>query len=902
MIKSFIDERKYRVIRLQNNIEVILIHDPNNQKSAASMTVGTGSFEDSEEAPGLAHLTEHMLFSGSKRFSNPSEFEDQLGYNYGSTNTFTEEEKTSFFFEINWEGFDKALYMFSRMFAEPLINPDAIHLVLNHIQEEIEATKGKDQWREHQVIKSLANPTHPFSRFSLGNLEKLRKLDKHYLASLVRVYFNKFYTAQNMKLVVSSSMNIEMLQNLIDTYFSDIREDSIEENQKVRYGEVVNNAKAFTFSQLGQIVWYQKKPKYLTPTLDFIFTFDEVMSKQNIYVKPLDYISYILKYSGQGSLTHYLKKNNLAIKVDVGTIASFKTFSQFAISIYLTEKGLDQAQEVIDSTFGYFNKLRSSTDKFIVPKIFEEIKSIEENKFNFQSREDNLSRHLSTISMSMFDYELKESLRNENFYKNFNSTVIENFVKALIPENVIIIIGSNQLLPNIKELVEKEQESQENVPSQQDDLLNAPTRKLKNNRQNKKHKFSSNEKPHGNHTLYEPIFDVLYLHKKLSKEQVNNLLNIQKNFTVRGENNFVSRNLNLISCFGSGNKNEVQKFLEKNKFNSTSMKKCEKEKIEIAPKLIKNTQRLKIWYRQDRTFLIPRVQVYFNILSKDLRFEINNFLNFNIFFEYLKLRVETRLSEALDAGNEIKLEMNENGINISINCYSDVMEQIVEKILSFIFDKEKSKKYMTEDRLREIISMAEERLRTSYHKTPLDAIRQIFNKIVKKGTFTTNEVKKVLFSKNYKVTQFNQIMSNIIKEFYIDTLVYGNLDEKNYKKLENLFDNYILQIWPNNNNSSESNLDAFKLMDDLHSHNLIDGLFTFKKFRNKTKKANSTEKAKNYVANFYQVGSRTVKNHLLMSLMEMIWGNMFNYNIKILNKVGHVLSAKKEVIDNVLVR
>ena len=122
--------------------------------------------------------------------------------------------------------------------------------------------------------------------------------------------------------------------------------------------------------------------------------------------------------------------------------------------------------------------------------------------------------------------------------------------------------------------------------------------------------------------------------------------------------------------------------------------------------------------------------------------------------------------------------------------------------------------------------------------------------------------------------------------------------------LENLFDDQILQIWPKNNNSPESNLEAFKITDDLHSHNLIDGLFTFKKYRNKTKFVNNSaniKKSKNYVANFFQVGSRSVKNHLIMSLMELIWGNMFNYNINILKKSGSVLSANKEVIDNIMV-
>jgi secreted Zn-dependent insulinase-like peptidase len=896
MIKSYVDDRKYRIIRLKNNIEAILVYDPDNTKSAASITIGAGSFEDTEDAPGLAHLTEHMMFSGSERFKDPSEFEDQLGFNYGSTNTFTEEEKTTFFFEVNWEGFEKGLYMFSRMFAEPLIKPDSIQRVLDNIQSEIESSKGKDQWREHQLIKTLASTVHPFSRFSLGDLQKLRKLDSNFLAGLVRNFYNKFYTPHNMKLVVSSSMNIESLESLVNSYFNDIRIDSVDEKQKDRYGEVANEAKAYTFDQLGQIVWYQKKPAHLTPTLDFIFVLDEVMSKSN--VKPHDFITYILKYSGQGSLIHSLKKKNYAVKIDVGTIASFRTFSQLAISVYLTNKGLDNTQAVIDTTFSYLNLLRAKPSKFITNSIFDELKSIEENTFNFKAREESLSKFLTGISISMFDFSLKESLRNENFYKSFNATVIEGYVKALIPANVIIIVGSNKLNPNVKPLVSDNNQIQF--------LDNAQARKSNKMRNTNHFRNFKNHISTNSDFKREQHFNILYLNKKMSKEQINNLNNISQNLTIRGDNIYVSRDLNLVSCYGAGDKKELHKFLEKNRFNVTSKKKCEKEKAEIIPKLIKNNRKIKIWYKQDRSFLIPRVKVYLNILSNHLRNDVSKFANFNIFFEYLKLKIETKLSEAVNAGNEIKLEINENGIMVFINAYNDVIEGILDKILYFVFDKPDSKKTLTNKKLEEIISTAEERLRTSYHKTPLEAFRQIFNKIVKKGINSTDEARKEIVAKNITLMNFNNIIKEVREDLYIDALIYGNINDKVYLNLEKSFDKYIPNV-PKTVANTESNLEAFKLIDSLHSHNFVDGSFVFKKFGenkngNITTKTGKTAKEKNnYLLNYYQVGMRNVKNYLLMSLVEIAWGNMFNYQIRVLNKIGNVLSAKKEVIDNIMV-
>lgn len=62
MIKPLIDDRKYRTIRLTNNLEVLMISDVSSSRCSASMSVGAGSFQNDEDVMGLAHFTEHMIF------------------------------------------------------------------------------------------------------------------------------------------------------------------------------------------------------------------------------------------------------------------------------------------------------------------------------------------------------------------------------------------------------------------------------------------------------------------------------------------------------------------------------------------------------------------------------------------------------------------------------------------------------------------------------------------------------------------------------------------------------------------------------------------------------------------------------------------------------------------------
>ena len=64
-----LDNRSYRVIRLNNKLEVLLVHDPDTDKAGAAVNVNVGSFSDEDDMPGMAHAVEHLLFMGTKKVS-----------------------------------------------------------------------------------------------------------------------------------------------------------------------------------------------------------------------------------------------------------------------------------------------------------------------------------------------------------------------------------------------------------------------------------------------------------------------------------------------------------------------------------------------------------------------------------------------------------------------------------------------------------------------------------------------------------------------------------------------------------------------------------------------------------------------------------------------------------------
>ncbi|KAK8092730.1 uncharacterized protein PG998_014771 [Apiospora kogelbergensis] len=63
-----LDDRSYRVVRLANQLECLLVHDPETDKTSATLDVNVGNFSDEDNMPGMAHAVEHLLFMGTKKY------------------------------------------------------------------------------------------------------------------------------------------------------------------------------------------------------------------------------------------------------------------------------------------------------------------------------------------------------------------------------------------------------------------------------------------------------------------------------------------------------------------------------------------------------------------------------------------------------------------------------------------------------------------------------------------------------------------------------------------------------------------------------------------------------------------------------------------------------------------
>ena len=159
--KSPNDHRDYRYLVLQNKLKVLLVSDTKADQAAAALSVYRGSFHEPQDRPGLAHFLEHMLFIGTGKYPEVDSFQQYITANGGSSNAYTAQDHTNYFFGIQNSAFNEGLDRFGHFFIDPLLSPEYVEREKNAVHSEYQMQIKDDGWRGYMVSKLALNPNTP---------------------------------------------------------------------------------------------------------------------------------------------------------------------------------------------------------------------------------------------------------------------------------------------------------------------------------------------------------------------------------------------------------------------------------------------------------------------------------------------------------------------------------------------------------------------------------------------------------------------------------------------------------------------------------------------------------------------------------------------------------------------
>jgi zinc protease len=206
-------------LRLKNGLQVLLL--PQKAAATAVVAVGyrVGSSDEPKDATGVAHLLEHLMFSGTRRISG-KRFDLLLEAAGGWNNAYTTEDYTLYYDvgpphllqRMLWLEADRMGDLANAMGPRALAIQKAV--VLNEYRESHLADP--DGQVDLLLPRLLYPARHPYSWAVIGNPNHFRKVS----LARVKAFMRRFYVPRNACLVVAGRFNVAKAARLVRRYFA----------------------------------------------------------------------------------------------------------------------------------------------------------------------------------------------------------------------------------------------------------------------------------------------------------------------------------------------------------------------------------------------------------------------------------------------------------------------------------------------------------------------------------------------------------------------------------------------------------------------------------------------------------------------------------------------------------
>lgn len=430
------DQRLYDQVVLRNGIVVTLISDQTLTRSSCALAVDVGAADDPVELPGLAHFTEHMLFLGTEKYPKENHYKDFLNTHGGSSNASTSMEATVYRFDVNSIDFSTALDIFSQFFKQPLFSPDSTSREIKAVDAEDSKNHQLDGRRSLQILKALMNPSHPYSKFSTGNIQTLvgGNVDEKGLVvrEAMKSFYHRYYTSRKMGLALAGPQSLSEMENFAKEYFSDIVHCLT--NSKSSVSDFTN---PMLPSSLGQMIYIH--PVRDISEMNIIWVLPSV--RENYRSDPSRLFSFLLGHEGKGSLFAFLQNKGLVTALSAGNRTSFQDFSLFQVTVSLTPDGLAQRLEIVKTIYSFVNILHNMSDNEI-HRYWEEMRICDEVSFRYQMKGSTREK-VATVAEHTLRCQPEHVLSYHHIHDEFvDPSLVRSFLALLIPGTEIGMISS----------------------------------------------------------------------------------------------------------------------------------------------------------------------------------------------------------------------------------------------------------------------------------------------------------------------------------------------------------------------------------------------------------------------------------------------------------------------------
>ncbi|ESK89443.1 insulin-degrading enzyme [Moniliophthora roreri MCA 2997] len=767
--KSPQDDREYRIIKLENGLEAMLVHDAKADKAAASLDVAVGHLSDPDDIPGMAHFCEHLLFMGTENFPKENEYSKYLAKNNGYCNAYTSDSNTNYYFDVSTSHLSGALARFAAFFHCPLFSPSCTSRELNAVDSEHRKNDQADLRRVFQVNKHLSKEGHPWNKFGSGNRESLSKHAKELKAKgklaangmldldsesatpqvlpspipsrmaspapsdvstaselgneadggavgretrrrLVE-WWEKEYCAGRMHLCVIGKDSLDHLSELVSTLFSPIPNHGLDPLPTI-------SDHPFGPNEKGTLISVQT-----IMNLHVLEIFIPLEPQANNWRhKPANFLAHLIGHEGPGSLLSFLKAKGLVASLNSGPLELGRGFDVFVVVIELTQEGFRNYQSVILATFKHFNLLRSQLSFDAYHQ--REIATLSSIWFRFieKQRPDNYATYIAENMAKPYPRELL--LVAPSVTWNWGGTAGEEKVKEYlqgfqIDNSRVVLMGKEQELDKVKQFnntIEKWQEE----------------------------------------PWYRTKYRVVHFPEEFIK--CSNSTSTTPELFLPQPNQFIPQNLNV-------DKKDITTPL-------------------CRPHLIYDTSLCQVWHKKDDHFWVPKAHVVIDICSPFANSTSQATLLTQLFTDLITDSLTEFSYDASLAGLSYSCTSHSKGVYIALQGYNDKMHVLVRQVL----DKVKNL-VVIPDRLDIMKEQTKKNLENFFLIQSHELADYYTFYLMSETAWTAEELLKELPSITVEEVQKHGLY--LLSQVHMNILVMGNVTQDQAVEIAELAENIV---------------------------------------------------------------------------------------------------------------
>lgn len=207
----------YHTFQLENGLRIIVHEDESTPMAALNVLYEVGSRDERPSLTGMAHLFEHLMFSGSRNVKNLDIPVQNAG---GENNAFTNNDHTNFHEIFPAQNIEIAFWIESDRMLELMISKKALATQKKVVVEEFKETTLNepfgDVWHH---LSAMAYPNHPYHWPVIGLVpEHIKKVTLEDADDFYRTY----YQPNNAIIAITGNVKVAQVKALCEKWFANI--------------------------------------------------------------------------------------------------------------------------------------------------------------------------------------------------------------------------------------------------------------------------------------------------------------------------------------------------------------------------------------------------------------------------------------------------------------------------------------------------------------------------------------------------------------------------------------------------------------------------------------------------------------------------------------------------------